>query len=123
MTKYEKHKSSKIVAKAQKHAQLNRAFMAFVEGVEIATGARISLTPSETSNPLLSAEQAADYLNVAAKTLANWRSIGSGPEYRKIGGRCLYPQAALIAFVEKRKVSSTSQYRSMSTEVVGMNND
>lgn len=28
---------------------------------------------------------------ITIRTLANWRSIGDGPRYTKIGGRVLYP--------------------------------
>lgn len=28
---------------------------------------------------------------ITVRTLANWRSIGEGPKYTKIGGRVLYP--------------------------------
>jgi predicted DNA-binding transcriptional regulator AlpA len=35
----------------------------------------------------LSREQAAAFLHVTPKTLANWASQGKGPKFRKPGGR------------------------------------
>lgn len=37
--------------------------------------------------PLATPDQVADYLQIPAKTLAEWRSRGIGPDYVKPGGR------------------------------------
>lgn len=39
------------------------------------------------SQRLLTPEEAADYLQVAVKTLTNWRHLEIGPKYCKVGGR------------------------------------
>lgn len=39
---------------------------------------------------------------ITVRTLANWRSIGEGPSYTKIGGRVLYPLDAVINWEQKR---------------------
>ena len=41
-------------------------------------------------------------------TLENWRNLGKGPAYRKIGGRVIYPEPDVIAFEEGSKRTSTS---------------
>lgn len=40
---------------------------------------------------------------IAEHTLANWRSEGRGPDYMRIGGRVLYPMAAVEAWEESNK--------------------
>lgn len=46
------------------------------------------LTPAELVNR---------YKNtITLRTLANWRCSGDGPSYTKIGGRVLYPVAAVV---------------------------
>jgi len=51
----------------------------------------------------------ADRWAMAASTLENWRNLGKGPTYRKIGGRVLYAAEDVIAFEEEAKRTSTSQ--------------
>lgn len=41
-------------------------------------------------SPFLSAKQAAHYLGIQAKTLANMRWRGDGPSYRRHGGQVRY---------------------------------
>jgi hypothetical protein len=48
----------------------------------------------------VSADDAARYLGHKAKTLAMWRSHGTGPAWRKVGGRIFYFRRDLDAFVE-----------------------
>lgn len=57
-------------------------------------------TPSRTIDPLAVGErEAAKLLSVSQRTLWNWRRLGTGPHYRKVGGRVLYPIAALHSFL------------------------
>ena len=52
----------------------------------------------------LNREQAAAFLHVQPKTLANWASQGKGPKFRKPGGRVvLYTQEDLEAWVDGRQ--------------------
>lgn len=44
-------------------------------------------------------QQAADYLGCRPKTLENWRALGRGPAYLKLGSRVLYPQQELDDYV------------------------
>ena len=47
----------------------------------------------------MTSEHAADYLGVAAGTLAQWRYLRLGPRWVKMGGRCFYYLRDLEAFV------------------------
>lgn len=50
----------------------------------------------------LTPEELADRWRVTVKTLANWRSNGTGPKYLKLGGkrntRVMYPETAVHAY-------------------------
>jgi hypothetical protein len=50
---------------------------------------------------------------ISVRTLANWRTQGSGPAFTKIGGAVLYPYEKLAAWEERSTVNSTSQYGSI----------
>lgn len=39
---------------------------------------------------LMTAQEVADVLGLSIGTLANWRSLGMGPAYVKLGGRVRY---------------------------------
>lgn len=45
------------------------------------------MKPSAAPEQLATPEQVADYLQIPVKTLAEWRSRGIGPNYKKPGGR------------------------------------
>lgn len=47
---------------------------------------------------------------IGVRTLANWRSQGSGPPFVKVGGAILYKYDDLNAWEQENTVSSTSQY-------------
>lgn len=47
---------------------------------------------------------------ISPRTLANWRVIGQGPTFTKIGGRVLYHVADVQAWEESRRAGSTSEY-------------
>ncbi len=47
----------------------------------------------------LTVSEAADALRVSAQTLGTWRRAGTGPAFRKIGGRYFYPLAAVEAYL------------------------
>lgn len=55
----------------------------------------------------------ANYLGVAVKTLAIWRSRGVGPSFCKLSGRVFYFKAAVDDWVtERSNLVSSSQARS-----------
>lgn len=39
---------------------------------------------------------------VSTGTLANWRSAGTGPKYKKIGGKVFYPIAEITKYENRR---------------------
>lgn len=58
------------------------------------------LTPAELVDRYKSA--------ITVRTLANWRSIGEGPSYTKIGGRVLYPLEAVTNWEQKRTLGEAA---------------
>lgn len=48
---------------------------------------------------------------ISVRTLANWRYLGTGPKFTRIGGRILYRADALDEWEQTRTVESTSEYR------------
>lgn len=48
---------------------------------------------------------------ITVRTLANWRSIQSGPPFVKIGGAILYRISDVEEYERRNTVTSTSQYR------------
>ncbi len=53
-------------------------------------------------------KNAAQYLGCAPKTLADWATKGTGPEYRLVGGRVFYFKAALDVWIGAQSVSPSS---------------
>ncbi len=47
---------------------------------------------------------------ITVRTLANWRTQGSGPPFTKVGGAILYDTDKLAAWEQRNTVTSTSQY-------------
>lgn len=47
------------------------------------------------------APKAAAFLNVATKTLANWRAMGKGPKYCRLGRRIVYRVEDLRRFMDE----------------------
>lgn len=48
--------------------------------------------------------------NVKIRTFNNWRTVGGGPPYLKIGGRVLYRLSDVIEWENARIARSTSEY-------------
>lgn len=48
---------------------------------------------------------------ITVRTLANWRTGGSGPPFTKIGGAVLYPRDQVVQWEASNTVCNTSQYR------------
>jgi hypothetical protein len=44
---------------------------------------------------------------ITVRTLANWRSIGQGPDYVKVGGKVMYPVDGIIQWEASRMRSMT----------------
>lgn len=59
---------------------------------------------------LLNEDAAASYLSLAVQTLRNWRVAGGGPPFIRISPRAIrYRRRDLIAWINERKVHSTSE--------------
>lgn len=54
--------------------------------------------------PLIAPDEVAKLLRMTIKTLANWRSEtpNRGPRCKKVGGRVLYPQSEVMAWLSNR---------------------
>ena len=44
-------------------------------------------------------KQVSKVTGIAVTTLRNWRCVGRGPTYQKIGGRVLYPRTGVLEFM------------------------
>ena len=56
----------------------------------------------------LRTKEAAEFLSLSARTLEKHRCFGTGPVYRKLGGRIVYALADLDAWAEQGLRRSTS---------------
>lgn len=59
---------------------------------------------------LLLPHEVAEILRVKTDTLRIWRSRKKGPIALRVGGRCLYPQSAVEAFIQNLKEESDERY-------------
>lgn len=60
----------------------------------------LQAAPTLEAGPLLNEHQAAALLGVKVATLRNWRWMGKGPRYRKLGRCVRYARTDLAAFAE-----------------------
>lgn len=49
----------------------------------------------DTLEFFLTTEQASELLQISPKTLQNWRCLGEGPPFKKLGSLVRYPSKAL----------------------------
>lgn len=66
---------------------------------------------TETLPVYLSTAEAAQLLRLSARTLEKHRLYGTGPSFRKIGGRVIYAAADVVAWAETGAKASTSDTR------------
>ncbi|MBN9235604.1 MULTISPECIES: helix-turn-helix transcriptional regulator [Phyllobacteriaceae] len=59
----------------------------------------------------LRTKEAAQFLSLSARTLEKHRTYGTGPAYRKLGGRVVYAVDDLKAWADHGAVTSTSDPR------------
>ncbi|TWG95893.1 AlpA family transcriptional regulator [Mesorhizobium sp. J18] len=59
----------------------------------------------------LRTKEAAAFLGLSSRTLEKHRTYGTGPSYRKLGGRVVYAVDELEAWAAKGTVTSTSDPR------------
>ena len=60
----------------------------------------------------LRTKEAADFVGLSPRTLEKHRTYGTGPAYRKLGGRVVYAVDDLQAWADRGAVTSTSDPRS-----------
>ena len=66
------------------------------------------LEASRLPNRYLRTAEAGRYLGLSGRTLEKHRTYGTGPRYRKIGGRVIYALSDLEAWVEQGAQVSTT---------------
>lgn len=49
----------------------------------------MSNTTASTTDPLMTTEEVAEYLGLAARTVKRWREENSGPQYIRINHKCV----------------------------------
>ncbi len=57
----------------------------------------------------LNTTEAANHLGLQPKTLANMRSLGTGPPFHKIGGKVWYRGEDIISYRNRRKFISSGE--------------
>ena len=62
-----------------------------------------------TPHRLLRTNEAADWLGLSGRTLEKHRTFGTGPAYRKIGGRVVYAINDLQAWADRGARTSTTE--------------
>jgi predicted DNA-binding transcriptional regulator AlpA len=77
------------------------------------TPRRPSMRPDLAVLPprFLRTKEAAEFLSLSARTLEKHRTYGTGPAYRKLGGRVVYAVDDLEAWAARGAVTSTSDPR------------
>jgi Helix-turn-helix domain len=68
-----------------------------------------SMSQSTTETDMLPEDAASDYLgDVPERTLRQWRYLGKGPAYVKVGRHVRYLKRDLDAFIQARRVDPQS---------------
>ena len=65
---------------------------------------------SKQISPFLKVEEAANYLRLKKRTLDNKRWMGTGPTFRKHGGRVYYRLEEISKWSDDSSATYTSQY-------------
>jgi Helix-turn-helix domain len=71
-------------------------------------------------SPLLSPDAAAAYVRVHRRTLANWRVLGRGPRYVRVGRRAFYRLSDLNSWLDQRVFTHTA---SETSDIAGRRSD
>lgn len=66
------------------------------------------LEASRVPNRYLRTAEAGHYLGLSGRTLEKHRTYGTGPRYRKIGGRVIYALSDLEAWADQGAQTSTT---------------
>ncbi len=68
----------------------------------------MSATPASGAPRFVRTQQAAAYLGLSHRTLEKHRTFGTGPAYRKLGGRVVYAIEDLQAWADRGAKTSTT---------------
>ncbi len=60
------------------------------------------MATQDTKSDLMTTREAADYLRLKQQTLHNWRCLGSGPNFVKLGSRVLYRRSDLDQYLDRQ---------------------
>ncbi|MES0110039.1 helix-turn-helix domain-containing protein [Mesorhizobium sp. M0013] len=71
----------------------------------------MSANPAGLPPRFLRTPEAARFLGLSGRTLEKHRTYGTGPSYRKLGGRVVYALDDLQAWADRGAVTSTSDPR------------
>lgn len=52
-------------------------------------------------------ERVAAYIGGSIGTLSNWRNIGGGPKFRKVGGKVMYRKKDVLTWIEENPAVSS----------------
>jgi hypothetical protein len=64
---------------------------------------------NNAENDFLISAEAADLMRMAKRTLDNHRSKGTGPKFRRHGGRIVYRRCDLLDWSEQRAARNAAQ--------------
>lgn len=65
---------------------------------------------TDAERTFLRTDEAGAFLNLSGRTLEKHRTYGTGPTYRKLGGRVVYAVADLQAWADRGATRSTSEH-------------
>jgi excisionase family DNA binding protein len=69
----------------------------------------LAALPAPLPPALLDDVQAARFLSLGRRTLQNWRVIGGGPAFIRVGRSVRYRQSDLEQWIDARRFHSTSE--------------
>lgn len=72
------------------------------------TPALLADTSTSVTSPLMTAEDTGSYLHVHPRTLANWRVLGRGPRYVRVGKTPYYRPADVEEWLDRHSFDHTS---------------
>ncbi len=75
--------------------------------------------PAQLSTNYVRTHEAARLLGISARTLEKYRCHGTGPTFRKLGGRVVYAVDDLEAWADNAACSSTSDPRYVEARAAG----
>jgi excisionase family DNA binding protein len=73
------------------------------------TDKEIAGSSDGVKSPFLFADEAANYLRITLRTLMSLKTSGTGPAYRKHGGRVVYHKDDLDLWSARRRYFSSSK--------------